>query len=379
MTVLNFYDTFEEVYFLERPNRFVMVLQRKDGSIIQAHVPNPGRMEEFCFERQPFFITPVKHTKYPYKVVATTYQENFVFLDTLKVNTLFFQLLTNNCIPQFQNATHITREVTFGNSRFDFTFLYNDRNVIAEIKSCTLCHNTLAMFPDAPTLRGQKHLVSLDRLARGQRYQAYVIFLILNASAERFMPNFHTDFDYGKLMLTANAVNLKAFKLRFIDPVSVDLESIREVPIDVVTTQAYCRNKGSYLLLLENPADITLTVGKLGDIQFQKGWYVYVGSALNALDARIQRHKRKRKKFHWHIDYLASTAMPIKKVYPIRRPEKIESQLARAIETISDRYITHFGTSDTHDISHLFYFKTSPLGNRKFIDIILNARMSKYK
>jgi sugar fermentation stimulation protein A len=350
-----------------------MVLQRKDGSIIQTHVPNPGRMEEFCFERQPFFITPVKHTKYPYKVVATTYQDNFVFLDTLKVNTLFFQLLTNNWIPQFQNAIHIKREVTFGDSKFDFAFLHNHGDVIAEIKSCTLCHNTLAMFPDAPTLRGQKHLVSLDRLAREQKYRTYVIFLILNASAERFMPNFHTDFEYGKFMLTADAVNFMAFKLRFIDPVSVDLESIREVPIDVATTQTYCQNKGSYLLLLENSEDRSLTVGKLGDIHFQKGWYVYVGSALNALDPRIQRHKRKRKKFHWHIDYLASTVMPIKKVYPIRRPEKIESQLAQAIEAISNRYIKHFGTSDTHDVSHLFYFKTPPLRNRAFIDIILNA------
>ena len=90
MKLLNFYDTFEEGYFLDRPNRFVMVLQKKDGNVIQAHVPNPGRMEEFCFEGQSFFITSVKQAKYPYKVVATTYQDNFVFLDTLKVNTLFF-------------------------------------------------------------------------------------------------------------------------------------------------------------------------------------------------------------------------------------------------------------------------------------------------
>jgi sugar fermentation stimulation protein A len=230
------------------------------------------------------------------------------------------------------------------------------------------------MFPDAPTLRGQKHLVTLEHLASEQHFTTYVIFLVLNANAERFMPNFHTDFDYGSLFLAAKSVNFKAFKLAFIDPVSVDLQSIQEVPIDFSTTQTHCTNKGSYLLVLENPGDITLTVGKLGDIHFQKGFYVYVGSALHALDSRIKRHKKKRKKIFWHIDYIASTVMKIKKVYPIRRPDKLESQLAQAIGQISDGSIKHFGTSDAQDSSHLFYFRTSPAMNRNFVDIILNVR-----
>jgi sugar fermentation stimulation protein A len=374
MKVLKLYNTFEEAYFLERLNRFVMVLQAKNGNTLHAYVPNTGRMEEFCFEHHPFFITPLKNSKFPYKVVATTYQNNFVFLDTLKVNNLFFQLLTNNLITRFHNATQIKREVTFGNSKFDFAFVHKHTNIIVEVKSCTLCHNRLAMFPDAPTLRGQKHLAALDRLAREQRFSTYIIFLILNASAERFMPNFHTDFDYGNLFFSAKNVNFNAFKLAFIDPVSIDLQSLQEVPIDFSTAKTHCNNKGSYLLLLENPEDRTLTVGKLGNIRFQKGWYVYVGSALHALDSRINRHQKKRKKIFWHIDYIASTVMNVKKVYPIRRAEKIESQLAHAIGEISDGSIKHFGTSDTHDSSHLLYFKTPPSRNRQFVEIILNDR-----
>jgi DNA-binding sugar fermentation-stimulating protein len=75
------YQNYEEAYFLERPNRFVMRLRRKDGSVIQTYVPNTGRMEEFCFEGQPFFVTPQHKTKYPYKVVATRYHGQPVFLD----------------------------------------------------------------------------------------------------------------------------------------------------------------------------------------------------------------------------------------------------------------------------------------------------------
>ena len=374
MNTLKLYDTYEETSFLERPNRFVMLLQTKNGQTIHAHVPNTGRMEEFCIDRHPFFLTPVKHGKYPYKVVATTYQNEFVFLDTVKVNALFFHLLTGNYIPQFQNAIQIRREVPFGDSKFDFTFRHNHRSVIAEIKSCTLCHNRLAMFPDAPTLRGQKHLAALEHLARETAYDTYVIFLVLNASAARFMPNFHTDFDYGKLFLATNHVNLNAFRLSFLDPVSTDLQSLQNIPIDFSTLREHCKNKGSYLLLLENPENIAVPVGQLGDVYFQKGWYVYVGSALNSLDSRLKRHQRKRKKRFWHIDSIASTVMTVKKVYPIRRSERMESQLARALEPICDQIVPGFGASDACEPSHLFYFSTYPLRSRAFGNVIFDAR-----
>ena len=64
------------------------------------------------------------------------------------------------------------------------------------------------------------------------------------------------------------------------------------------------KTSGSYILLLDLDNNLEIPVGKLGNISFQKGHYVYVGSALNGLDARIKRHLRKHKKIHWHIDYL---------------------------------------------------------------------------
>jgi len=124
---------------------------------------------------------------------------------------------------------------------------------------------------------------------------------------------------------------------------------------------------------LENRQDITVTVGKLGDIRFQPGFYVYVGSALQGFAARIQRHQRRQKRRFWHIDYLAATAMPVQKVYPIRRPDRIESHLAQSLEHICDGLIPRFGASDTPDRSHLFYFYTSPGRNRAFLDLVLDA------
>jgi Uri superfamily endonuclease len=62
--------------------------------------------------------------------------------------------------------------------------------------------------------------------------------------------------------------------------------------------------KGSYIILIELKQDAKIRIGKIGDIFFKKGHYLYIGSALNGLELRITRHFRDDKKIHWHIDYL---------------------------------------------------------------------------
>jgi Uri superfamily endonuclease len=62
--------------------------------------------------------------------------------------------------------------------------------------------------------------------------------------------------------------------------------------------------KGTYLLFMKLHKDTSILVGKHGILHFKKGCYVYVGSALNGLEQRIQRHLSTNKKIHWHIDYL---------------------------------------------------------------------------
>lgn len=373
MIKLQIYPTYQEATFLRRQNRFVMELQIESGEIIQAHVPNTGRMEEFCLAGQPFFIAPASG-KYSHKVIATRYQGAYVFLDTIKVNDIFGALLTRNLIPAFRDAADIRREVTFGASKFDFTFTLNQRPAIVEVKSCTLCHNGVAMFPDAPTLRGQKHLADLERLAREAGYDTHVVFLILHAGAQRFLPNLHTDPDYARLVLSSQAVQLHPYALTFSDPATAELATLRDVPLDWETLRANCQNKGSYLLLLENPSDITQSVGKLGNVAFSRGWYVYVGSAMNSLDTRLKRHQRAQKTRFWHIDYIASTVMPIRKIYPIRRAIRLEDALAHALESISDGSIPGFGASDSAARSHLFYFREPPDANRQFMEFLFTFR-----
>lgn len=63
--------------------------------------------------------------------------------------------------------------------------------------------------------------------------------------------------------------------------------------------------KGCYCLIIKLNQNSRIKIGKkLGFIQFEKGYYVYVGSAMNSLESRLKRHLSNDKKLHWHVDYL---------------------------------------------------------------------------
>jgi Uri superfamily endonuclease len=110
--------------------------------------------------------------------------------------------------------------------------------------------------------------------------------------------------------------------------------------------------KGTYLLVMELHNDTSILVGNRGMIHFQKGYYIYVGSALNGLDQRIQRHLRNDKKIHWHIDYLLPPA-EILTIFYKENTRREECRIARLFAR-NFRIIPSFGCSDCACISHLF-------------------------
>ena len=112
--------------------------------------------------------------------------------------------------------------------------------------------------------------------------------------------------------------------------------------------------RGSYLLLMELKNTEKISVGKLGKIDFKKSFYIYVGSALNGLDQRIQRHLRKQKKTYWHIDYLLGNAEA--KVLSVfyKQGDKTEECAVAQIISERGRDVVGFGASDCNCRSHLF-------------------------
>jgi Uri superfamily endonuclease len=114
-------------------------------------------------------------------------------------------------------------------------------------------------------------------------------------------------------------------------------------------------NRGTYCVVIFCGNDIEITIGKLGQRRFLRGYYIYVGSALNDMDKRIKRHISRKKKIFWHIDYLTSNKdFSVHEIYIINGTKRIECQKAAEIRE-SLPSITGFGSSDCKCSSHLFY------------------------
>ena len=113
----------------------------------------------------------------------------------------------------------------------------------------------------------------------------------------------------------------------------------------------------TYCLMIMLSTNSQITVGKLGKLDFKKGYYVYVGSALNSIEGRIKRHLKDEKKLFWHVDYLLNSSNTIiKEVIFEDSSQKWECNIAMQISK-KGIPLKKFGCSDCKCDSHLFYFE----------------------
>jgi len=116
--------------------------------------------------------------------------------------------------------------------------------------------------------------------------------------------------------------------------------------------------KGAYCLCIKIREDKAIEVGALGSIIFPTGEYVYVGSALNSLKPRIERHiltsTGDHKVTHWHIDYLLrEPVVTIQEIYVVETNEKLECSIAEKVAE-KGQPVRGFGCSDCRCVSHLY-------------------------
>ena len=109
--------------------------------------------------------------------------------------------------------------------------------------------------------------------------------------------------------------------------------------------------KGCYCLIIEVDKNQYLKIGKKLKIDFKKGYYVYVGSAMNNLESRVKRHLSKTKKLHWHVDYLLKNNEIIEVIYNL--DEKVECDISQKLAK-NNTFIKDFGCSDCDCESHLY-------------------------
>ncbi|HAR96096.1 MAG TPA: DNA/RNA nuclease SfsA, partial [Deltaproteobacteria bacterium] len=343
-----------EATFIRRINRFLMEC-RLGGRLIRAFLPNPGRLQELLLPGVPVYIIEedgVEGRATSHTAVGVLRDGHPVMLHTHKTNLVVRRLLEEAAIPGLENAAVVKQEVRVGHSRFDFLLNDGVGDLFLEVKSCTLFGRQVAMFPDAVTARGARHLEELAHLS-ADGIRAVVVFVIHWPLASVFMPDYHTDLHFARTLLAVRG------SVQII-PISVEWRSdfslsrhVRLVSVPWSYIEREARDRGSYLLIMKLSEDISLEVGMLGRVFFRKGFYIYVGSAMTNLTKRIERHRRLRKQMHWHIDYLRPHGV-VRAVLPIRSADRLECSIAQSVEGISEWSIQNFGCSDCSCDSHLF-------------------------
>ncbi len=363
--------------FLDRPNRF-LVRCRLGGRTVKAFLPNPGRLRELLLPGRPvYLVLEDAHStrKTLYTAVAVEREGHPIVLHTHRTNDVARHLIELDLVPGLKGARVTRAEVKVGRSRFDFLLSHKGAEVLLEVKSCTLAGERVAMFPDAVTARGARHVRELAEIAE-QGARTTVLFVVQWPGAELFMPDFHTDPEFTTALLTCRrSVEVRAISVRWDRGLAL-LPEARALRIPWGTVEREANDRGSYLLLLHLNRTRVIPIGRLGRVRFPKGFYIYVGSAMANLSHRLRRHQRLDKRIHWHIDRLRPHARFVAAL-PIRSSNRLECGLARSIDEIAAWSIPGFGCSDCRCESHLFGMTNSPLDDEGFHDLLAWYRMDR--
>jgi sugar fermentation stimulation protein A len=355
-----------------RPNRFTLMVDLEDTpGPVAVHAANPGRMWELTYPGTEVLLQRAggaRKTKWTAVAVRRPADGVIVPLVAAGANRIARELILPGLLPE---ATAIRSEVTRGHSRFDFLAETPDGEAVIEVKSCTLVAHGVAMFPDAATTRGARHVAELAAITTGRRI---VLFVIQGPPAERFVPDIHTD--------PAFAVALRDAAARGVAVIAVATATTAEgitvvtdpaVPVDFGPVASVDGDRGSYLLHLRLDEPRRVSIGALGEFDLDEGHYLYVGSAMGSMQRRTSRHLRRRKRKRWHVDYLRGAA-DWASVYPVYATNRLECRLAASLREIYPEPITGFGASDCACRSHLFLTPADPRGDPAFVDRMLLFR-----
>jgi sugar fermentation stimulation protein A len=200
-----------EAVFLSRPNRFIAQVAL-DGKEETVHVKNTGRCKELLLPGRTVWLegsdNPARKTKYD--LIAVDKDGLLINMDAQAPNKVFYEWASaGHFLP---DLTLLRPETVWDKSRFDFYWETPDRKGFVEVKGVTLEEQGLAMFPDAPTQRGVKHLRELAA-AQGEGYECAVCFVLQMKGCRAFCPNERTHPEFGQALRASVSAGVRAMAL----------------------------------------------------------------------------------------------------------------------------------------------------------------------
>ncbi len=206
------YPNVVKAEFISRPNRFTAIV-RLDSTEEIVHVKNTGRCRELLIPGVTVYLAkaenPLRKTRYDLIAVEkmrSGREPLLINMDSQIPNHAAEEWIRSS--PALPPEAVIRREVTYRNSRFDFMIEDNGRKICLEVKGVTLENDGIAMFPDAPTLRGVKHLQELT-IAVAEGLEAWVLFVVQMQDITLFRPNNLMHPEFGEALRQAAAAGVK--------------------------------------------------------------------------------------------------------------------------------------------------------------------------
>ncbi len=222
------YEDMHQGKFLARPNRFIAHV-KIDGLEVVCHVKNTGRCRELlvpgCTVYCQHHDNPARKTQW--SLIGVEKNGRLINMDSQVPNALAQQWVEAGNLGF--TPEQLRREKTWGDSRFDLFFQKNGLDCYLEVKGVTLEEDGIVRFPDAPTVRGTKHLLELCKVAE-LGMNAYLLFVVQMDKVKHLEPNVATDPDFAKALAQckSSGVTIKAVTCQ-VTPDTISMES--EIPI----------------------------------------------------------------------------------------------------------------------------------------------------
>jgi sugar fermentation stimulation protein A len=211
---------------IERYKRFLADVKLNDGKIVTAHCPNTGSMAGCCESGRPVYLSfhdnPKRKLKYTWELIEMP--NSLVGINTLVPNRLVFESVRAGVVPELSGYESVEREIKVSDhSRIDLVLTgANQRPCYIEIKNCTLVNDGVALFPDAVTSRGLKHITELQVLV-DSGCRCVMFYFVQRMDARVFKPADHIDPEYGRGLRGAVGRGLEILAY----DVSIDLTGIK--------------------------------------------------------------------------------------------------------------------------------------------------------
>ena len=218
---------------IKRFKRFLADVRLDDGTEVVAHCTNSGSMKSCLENGAEVYLTPVtdpkRRTKFTWEMIKIN--GSWVGINTGNPNKLAFEAIAAGLIPELSGYTNVKREVVFGDSRFDVFAENETEKCFVEVKNVSLKEGKYALFPDAVTTRGQKHLKTLMEV-KAAGIRAVMLYIVQRTDVDIFAPAIEIDPEYAKVLKQAVNAGVEVIVLQ----VEVTPEGIyikKKLPVEI--------------------------------------------------------------------------------------------------------------------------------------------------